>query len=176
MKKELYLKLLECRKNNKMSQEDVAEQLHISRQTISQWERGVTEPDLNSLRKLCKVYGVSVSEMLDEEEQKPIAREEVAESGDCYEQQGFIRKHLISVIEILIITAAVWLAAQVAILGVVASIAVPIWFCFQKRSVGAKVVVILICCIGFMTSAQYTYNLICIWFFPNAGVGTVQPV
>ena len=63
----LHVNLQEQRKKKGLSQADVAEHLHISRQAISQWETGKTQPDVGSLQALCNLYGISMSEMLGEE-------------------------------------------------------------------------------------------------------------
>ena len=45
-------KLFELRKSKHLSQEQVAEQLHVTRQTVSNWELGETTPDLNQAKEL----------------------------------------------------------------------------------------------------------------------------
>lgn len=52
------------REKKKMSQDDLALKLYISRQTISNWETNKTIPDVNSLVLLSDVFGVSVDELL----------------------------------------------------------------------------------------------------------------
>ncbi|MBQ6036676.1 MAG: helix-turn-helix domain-containing protein [Lachnospiraceae bacterium] len=50
-----------------LTQDDLAEKLHVTRQTISNWETGKSEPDFESLETLAGVFGVSVSELLGED-------------------------------------------------------------------------------------------------------------
>lgn len=64
---ELYDKLYEIRKEKGLSQEDVAEKLDISRQSISRWETGRAKPSTENLISLCKIYGVSPNTFLDGE-------------------------------------------------------------------------------------------------------------
>lgn len=52
------------RKKNKISQEDLAEQLFVSRQTISSWERGITYPDLRSLLMLSDYFNISLDHLV----------------------------------------------------------------------------------------------------------------
>lgn len=52
------------RKKCGYTQEEVAEQLHIVRQTLSKWEKGVSVPDADLLVKLALLYDVSVNELL----------------------------------------------------------------------------------------------------------------
>ena len=46
------------RKREKMSQEQLADKLEISRQTISEWERGITYPSVEKLIELTKIFNV----------------------------------------------------------------------------------------------------------------------
>lgn len=55
--------LMKLRKQNKMTQEQVAEKLAITRQTISNWELNQTKPDLDQLIGLSKLYHVSLDEL-----------------------------------------------------------------------------------------------------------------
>ena len=52
------------RKRCGYTQEEAAEQLHIVRQTLSKWEKGVSVPDADLLVKLAQLYDVSVNELL----------------------------------------------------------------------------------------------------------------
>ncbi len=47
-----------------LSQEDLAQRIYVSRQTISNWETGKTYPDISSLLLLSNLFGVSVDELL----------------------------------------------------------------------------------------------------------------
>lgn len=57
MYKEVFAeRLKEARKENKLSQREAAKLLKISNSTIASWEIGRTEPDLENLGKLSKLY------------------------------------------------------------------------------------------------------------------------
>ena len=60
----LYQKLGDLRKEKGLSQEDLAEALNVSRQTISKWETGVTAPSSGNLTCLSRVLGVSMDELM----------------------------------------------------------------------------------------------------------------
>lgn len=57
-------RLIQLRTENSLSQSDLAERMHVSRQTISRWETGATVPSSENLRYLSKFYGVSVDTLL----------------------------------------------------------------------------------------------------------------
>lgn len=48
----------------KMTQEFVAESIGVSRQAVSKWENGTSEPSTSNLLALAKLFGVSVEEIL----------------------------------------------------------------------------------------------------------------
>ena len=56
--------LTQFRKQAGMSQEDLADKLQLTRQTISKWENGLSEPDLATLQQLCTLLQVSPDELL----------------------------------------------------------------------------------------------------------------
>lgn len=61
---EIGTKLNQLRKLSGMTQEQFAEKLNVSRQTISKWETGNTSPDLDSIVRICKIFHVSSDDLL----------------------------------------------------------------------------------------------------------------
>ena len=59
-------KLLSLRKQQGLTQLELAEALHISRQAISKWETGEAEPSLENLKSLSQIYHISLDELLGE--------------------------------------------------------------------------------------------------------------
>lgn len=58
-------KITELRKKNNLSQEDVAEKVGVTRQTISKWELEETTPDIKQAKELSKIFNVSLDELTD---------------------------------------------------------------------------------------------------------------
>ena len=58
-------KLCKLRKQNGLTQEDLADQLGVSRQAVSKWERAEASPDTDNLIMLANLYGVSLDELLE---------------------------------------------------------------------------------------------------------------
>lgn len=56
-------KIAEMRKQNNMTQKDLAEKLNVSDKVISKWETGKCLPDVETMLKLSKVLDVSISEL-----------------------------------------------------------------------------------------------------------------
>lgn len=55
------------RQKNNISQESLAEQLNVSRQTISSWETGKSYPDIVSVIKMSDIFNISLDKMLKED-------------------------------------------------------------------------------------------------------------
>ena len=60
---ELGKQIYELRKKANLSQEQLAEKVGVSRQTISKWELGETAPDIKQAQILSQVFGVSLDEL-----------------------------------------------------------------------------------------------------------------
>lgn len=60
-------KLLALRKENKLSQEELASLILVSRQAISRWESGNSMPDAENIIQICKVFNVSTDYLLNDE-------------------------------------------------------------------------------------------------------------
>lgn len=58
-----------CRKQLGMSQADLADAIWVSRNTVSNWERGDTTPDIQSLVLMSALFGLSLDEMVKGDEQ-----------------------------------------------------------------------------------------------------------
>ena len=58
-------KIAELRKKNNLSQEELAEKVGVSRQTISKWEIGDTTPDINQVKIISKIFNISIDELVD---------------------------------------------------------------------------------------------------------------
>ena len=57
-------KIIEMRKKAKLSQEQLAEKLDVTRQTISNWENGKFYPDIDVLVKISKCFNISLDDLL----------------------------------------------------------------------------------------------------------------
>lgn len=61
-------KLQQLRKQNNLTQEQLAEQLYVSRTAISKWESGKGYPNIESLKCISKLFSVSIDELLSSDE------------------------------------------------------------------------------------------------------------
>ncbi len=76
-------KIAELRKSKSLTQAELGAKLNITAQAVSKWENSLSEPDIDSVRKMCEIFEVSVDEFLGlntakEEEVKEEVKTEVA--------------------------------------------------------------------------------------------------
>ncbi len=71
-----------CRKEQNMTQAELAVQLHVTDKAVSRWERGVGFPDINTIEPLAAALGISVLELMKSERitENEVAKEEAAGS------------------------------------------------------------------------------------------------
>ena len=62
-------KLIELRKKQGLSQEELGYKLNVTRQTISKWELGQTTPEMDKLAEISKIFNVSVDELINNSEE-----------------------------------------------------------------------------------------------------------
>ena len=56
--------LREIRKYNKMSQEELASKVNVSRQSVSKWETGESYPEMNNILELCKIFNCKLNDLV----------------------------------------------------------------------------------------------------------------
>ena len=61
---ELHERIYQLRKEKNMTQQELADQLGVSRQAVSRWEMGTAKPELDSLASLSRIFGITVDELL----------------------------------------------------------------------------------------------------------------
>ena len=71
-------KLQELRKQNEMTQEELAEVLFVSRTAISKWESGRGYPSIDSLKEISRFFQVSIDDLLSSEEMLTVAQEDAS--------------------------------------------------------------------------------------------------
>ena len=63
--------LIHLRKLKNISQEELAEKLNVSRQTISKWETGESLPDIEKTKLLAELFNVSIDDLVNFEKTSP---------------------------------------------------------------------------------------------------------
>ena len=56
-------RLYEFRKEKRISQEEAAEKLNVTRQTVSKWETNQSQPDFDKIIPICELYGITTDDL-----------------------------------------------------------------------------------------------------------------
>ena len=62
--------LKSLRKKNQYTQEDIAEKINVSRQSVAKWENGESTPDIESCIKLANLYNVKLDDLVNHSEEE----------------------------------------------------------------------------------------------------------
>ena len=73
--------LTELRRNNGLTQRYVAYELDVSDKAVSKWENGKSKPNIEELQKLASLYGVSINELIDKQEEKNVKITKIVLTG-----------------------------------------------------------------------------------------------
>lgn len=116
------------RKARKLSQEYIANQLGVSRQAVSKWETGQTEPTARNLVELARLFDISVSELVESRNNAPPKRNWklglqrfaiVAYSASCMLYMAETNDRFFPVfVTFLILASAIWMAINILLLPV----------------------------------------------------------
>ena len=88
----------EQRKENNMTQEQLAERLNISKNAVSKWERGLNLPDVSIMQDLCKILKITLNELFIGEKITDEKYKEVADNNllNALENSSFTLKEKIA--------------------------------------------------------------------------------
>ena len=87
-------KLYELRKQKGFSQEELANRLNVSRQTVSKWEVGESTPDMEKLVAMSDLFEISLDELvLDKKEEKKTETSEQVVKSEFYSD---LKEHVLT--------------------------------------------------------------------------------
>lgn len=58
-------RIAELRKSKNLTQAELGKKLNVTSQAVSKWENGLSEPDLDTISKLCSILNMSVNEFFE---------------------------------------------------------------------------------------------------------------
>ena len=136
-------RLYEYRKNLKLSQEEIAEKLNVTRQTISKWETNQSTPDFDKILPICELFNISADELI-----TGVKKEDILIQEDNKEEEKTRKKlvwiiigsflYLLAIIwaMISIVTFSIDIAVSIAVGLLISAIAtiVIIYACYMYRT------------------------------------------
>ena len=99
---ELCEKIRKIRNDNKLTQEQFAEKMLVSRTAVSKWENGTCYPSIDSLKYMSKIFNVSLDKLLSSEEILEIAKTENQSNISKYNSLLFCLLDIVRIIFIFL--------------------------------------------------------------------------
>lgn len=116
-------KLYELRKEKNLSQEEVADRLNVTRQTVSKWETNQSTPDFDKIVPLCELFEISTEELLTGKKSTQKTEEENNAKNNVSSEQKVLTKEEVRKKSAEVVSTSVFIyIAAVAFI----SIAIPV--------------------------------------------------
>ncbi len=141
--------IAECRKQQNLTQMQLAEKLGITDKAISKWERGISMPDSSIMLELCDILGISVNELLSGEKI-------VMENNDQKNEQLLLDMAKELEKKNKTIWNAMWTIMIVSIIGLIGGLAIIAFFMPEGPWM---LVAILTLCVVFLIPCFYALKL-----------------
>ena len=129
------------RKEKRMTQNELAEGLHVSHTTVSKWERGVGFPDISLVEPLTEALGITVAELFRGEaveKEMPACCESVLD--DMVQVSGAEVKRQRRKFRVALIAAAALFVALASVLGVFLSPIPPLMGSYQSTMIDGHII------------------------------------
>ena len=109
--------IADCRKEKKITQEQLAEKLYITDRAVSKWERGLSLPDADKMLDLCNILDINVNELLNGEkiDMKDYAKKNEELLLELAKQDELKNKKLFTAMWVILISSAIFYAAILTI-------------------------------------------------------------
>ena len=88
--------LKKIRKDNNLSQEQLAEKLNVSRQSVSKWESGQSYPEMDKVIQICSLFNLNINELINEN---------ISEVNEVKESQNRTNKYISSFLDVVVFPA-----------------------------------------------------------------------
>ena len=111
-------RLMELRKEKHLSQEEVADQLNVTRQSVSKWETDQSTPDFDKILPICELFGITTEELITGE--KKVINNNGDKSEIIYDTEENKQKRIggLAIGILLYFVAVAWIVSSIAVFKV----------------------------------------------------------
>ena len=114
------------REENGMTQQQLAEQLYVSRQTVCRWENGSRTPDLDMAERIAEIFHVSVDELISAGEKQGISFENISLHTEKFIERKRLKEKQKRILDFIQLVGAVYLVITL-FMRVQMEMSVPAW-------------------------------------------------
>lgn len=132
-------KIFELRKEKKLSQEEVADKLNVTRQTVSKWETNQSTPDFDKIVPLCELFEITTEELLTgkkpevnnvREKEQEVIQEKVITKEDVRRKSA----EVVSTSVFIYVAAVAFLMVAIPVLGIDPIVVSAVFLCIVAWS------------------------------------------
>lgn len=116
------------REERQLTQQQLADKLYVSRQTVCRWENGTRCPDLIMAKRIAMEFGIRLDELISDEDVKEFAKKEFPFHSDKVKERRALEERQKRVMEFIQLVGAIFLLISV-FCRIQLEMRVPIW-CF----------------------------------------------
>ena len=136
-------KIKRLREEHSLTQQQLADKLYVSRQTVCRWENGSRCPDLIMAKRLAVELNVSLDELISDEDLKKITKNDFPFHSDVVKRRKELEKKQKQILEFIQLVGGIFLLVSV-FCRIQLEIRVPVWC-----------IVLALCAEGVAFSARY---------------------
>ena len=136
-------KIKRLREEHSLTQQQLADKLYVSRQTVCRWENGSRCPDLIMAKRLAVELNVSLDELISDEDLKEFTKNDLPFHSDVVKRRKELEKKQKQILEFIQLVGGIFLLVSV-FCRIQLEIRVPVWC-----------IVLALCAEGVAFSARY---------------------
>lgn len=114
------------REEHSLTQQQLAEKLYVSRQTVCRWENGTRCPDLIMAKKLSVELGISLDELISDEDLKEFTKNDLPFHSDVVKKRRELEEKQKRILEFIQLVGGIFLLVTV-FCRIQLEIRVPVW-------------------------------------------------
>ena len=133
------------REEKGFTQQQLADRLYVSRQTICRWENGTRQPDHDMAEKVAEIFRVSLDELISEKEQQGCMFDNMDLQTERFTERKRLREQQKRILDIIQIVGAVYMVITI-FMRVRLEMSVPVWCillgaCVETGAIAANLVI-----------------------------------
>ncbi len=114
------------REEKGLTQQQLADQLYVSRQTVCRWESGARTPDLDMAERIAEIFHISMDELISDEERKGVSFDSLSLHTEKFTERRRLKEKQKRILDFIQLVGAIYLVVTI-FMRVRLEMTVPVW-------------------------------------------------